>query len=191
VLAGNHDLAVVGRADVRVFTEDAARSIRWTREVLRADAEAWLVDLPAARDEPPVGLYHGSPRDPVWEYILDGPGARAALATAADDQLVLVGHTHVAVAVRLFAGRLTGGPAPGGTAIELDAAQRALINPGSVGQPRDGDPRAAWLLLELDDDGVPQAATFERTTYEVAQAQEQIREAGLPERLAARLAAGL
>ena len=192
VLAGNHDLAVAARADVRVFSEDAARSIRWTREVLRADAEAWLAGLDAAHDAPPVGLYHGSPRDPVWEYVVDATSARAALDTAAEDRVVLVGHTHVAVAVRLLEGRLSGGPAPGGTVLDLDAGRRSLLNPGSVGQPRDGDPRAAWLLLELDDDdGRATTATFERTTYEVSRTQEEIRAAGLPERLAARLAVGL
>jgi diadenosine tetraphosphatase ApaH/serine/threonine PP2A family protein phosphatase len=191
VLAGNHDLAVVRRVDVSVFTEDAARSIRWTREVLRADTEAWLTELPVAQDDPPVGLYHASPRDPVWEYVVDAAGARAALETAADDRLVLVGHTHVAILVRLLEGRLSGGQAPGGSAVEFGADGRSLVNPGSVGQPRDGDPRAAWLLLQLDDDGLPTGATFERTTYEVSRTQEEIRAAGLPERLAARLAVGL
>jgi diadenosine tetraphosphatase ApaH/serine/threonine PP2A family protein phosphatase len=131
-----------------------------------------------------VLLVHGSPRDPVWEYVLSNDVALAALA-ATEAPLVLVGHSHVALELCLADGRLAGGLAPGGAEVDL-AAGRWLLNPGSVGQPRDGDPRAAWLLLELEVG----RAVFARAGYDVAATQAEIREAGLPELLAARLESG-
>ncbi|HZC30150.1 MAG TPA: hypothetical protein VE261_01440, partial [Gaiellaceae bacterium] len=106
-----------------------------------------------------------------------------ALANA---PVVLVGHSHVALQIALRGEELSGGGAPGGTEFELDGVQ-ALLNPGSVGQPRDSDPRAAYLLLDLD----AQRASFRRVEYDVARTQQEMREAGLPELLAARLELGL
>jgi diadenosine tetraphosphatase ApaH/serine/threonine PP2A family protein phosphatase len=189
ILAGNHDLAAAGAVDIRVFSPDAARSIRWTREVLRADGEQYLLALvPTDTAAPGAGLYHGSPRDPVWEYVLDAHAVVAALEHAAE-RVVLVGHTHAAIAAGLTDGRLNGGNAPAGTALDLRASERALLNPGSVGQPRDGDPRAAYLLLDLEEELVVRAE-FHRTEYDIARTQAEIRGAGLPDRLADRLAAG-
>jgi len=110
--------------------------------------------------------------------------ALAALAST-EAPLVLVGHSHIALALGLAEGRLAGGLAPAGTEVDL-AAARWLLNPGSVGQPRDGDPRAAWLLLDLG----ARRATFARVDYDVAATQAEIREAGLPELLAVRLESG-
>ena len=189
-LAGNHDLAACGRVDPATFSSDAGRAIRWTREVISAETESYLATLDPAAERAPIGLYHGSPRDPIWEYVLDPETARQALA-GRPHELVLVGHTHAALAARLLEGRLAGGRADAGTAFDLRAGRQTLLNPGSVGQPRDADSRAAWLTLHLDDAGRPERAIFERTRYEIARTQREIVEAGLPEHLADRLSFGM
>jgi predicted phosphodiesterase len=189
VLAGNHDLAACGRIDTTSFSRDAGRAIRWTREVLAPEIERYLADLAPLRQDATLGLYHGSPRDPVWEYVLNPSAARTSLERA-ERPVVLVGHTHAQTAVRLVDGRVSGGRAGAGALVELRGAGATLLNPGSVGQPRDGDPRAGWLLLDLDDAGRPLRATFERTRYDVVRAQREITAAGLPVHLAERLALG-
>jgi diadenosine tetraphosphatase ApaH/serine/threonine PP2A family protein phosphatase len=189
VLAGNHDLAAIGTVDPAVFSHDAGRAIRWTREVLDPDAEAWLRTLEPRVDRGPVILAHGSPRNPVWEYIMDAAGARAALE-GEEALAVAVGHTHAAMMARLGDGALTGGAANAGATFDLDAV-RSLINPGSVGQPRDADARAAYALLTLGDEGVPERVVFQRTPYSIGRTQREIREAGLPEHLADRLSFGM
>ena len=129
-------------------------------------------------------LYHGSPRDPVWEYVLSEYVALAAFE-ATTSPAVLVGHSHVALALGLVDGSLVGGLAPAGSTVSF-AEHRWLLNPGSVGQPRDGDARAAYLVLDL----AQRVAEFHRVEYDVAGTQREIREAGLPEVLAARLERG-
>ena len=126
-------------------------------------------------------LFHASPRDPVWEYILTDQAALAALeATSAP--VVLVGHSHVPLAVTADGGSSTAATRRPERSIEL-GEHRWLLNPGSVGQPRDGDPRAAWLLLDLD----ARRASFRRVDYAIAETQAEIREAGLPQILGDRL----
>jgi predicted phosphodiesterase len=183
-LAGNHDLGVLGALDLRDFSYDAAAAARWTRDVLEPDARAFLERLEPSATAAGVELYHGSPRDPVWEYVLTRDAAAAAL-TETSAPVVLVGHSHVALAMLLQLSSLSGGLAPDGTDVAL-AEGRWLLNPGSVGQPRDGDPRAAWLLLDLDAG----RASFRRVPYPVERTQEEIRERGLPYALAERLAQG-
>ena len=153
--------------------------------VLAPDAQALLDRLEPQGSAHGVALFHGSARDPVWEYVLSDDGALATLELA-DSPLVLVGHSHVALQVVQSGDELAGGLAPAGTELDLGGA-RALLNPGSVGQPRDGDPRAAYLLLDLD----ARHASFRRVEYDIARTQREIRDAGLPEMLAARLALGL
>ncbi len=184
-LCGNHDLAAVGRLDVAEFSGDAAAAARWTASVLEAGHRAWLAELEPTAERAGVELYHGSPRDPVWEYVLSEDVALLCLLET-EASLVLVGHSHVALAVSWDGATLAGGAAAAGTELDL-AASRLLVNPGSVGQPRDGDPRAAWLLL----DTAPARATFRRVTYDIARTQAEIRELGLPDILAARLAHGI
>ncbi len=183
-LVGNHDLAVLGEIDVNDFTPDAAAATLWTREVLDPEWWTYLGSLESSGEANGVALYHGSARDPVWEYVLDGWAALATLELASSD-VVLVGHSHVALQIVLRADELSGGLAPAGTTLDLTGA-RWLFNPGSVGQPRDGDHRAAWLLLDLD----ARTAHFHRVDYDVTRTQAEIREAGLPEVLAGRLASG-
>ena len=185
-LAGNHDLAVRGTIDLEEFHGDAGLAATWTRAVLEPEWRELLDRLKPEGAAHGVALYHGSARDPIWEYVL---GDEAALATLelAGSPLVLVGHSHVALRVVQSGGDdLSGGVAPAGTELEL-AGTRAVLNPGSVGQPRDGDPRAAFLLLDLD----AQQASFRRVEYDVKRTQSEMREAGLPELLAARLELGL
>ncbi|HEY5059150.1 MAG TPA: metallophosphoesterase family protein [Gaiellaceae bacterium] len=183
-LAGNHDLAVIGTIDLAEFSGDAAVAAAWTREVLSPTARAYLDSLEPAGERAEVALYHGSARDPIWEYVLSDEAARATLALAGA-RLVLVGHSHAALHVVLRGDVSDGGLAPAGTELEL-AGTRALLNPGSVGQPRDGDPRAAYLLLDLE----AERAGFRRVEYDVARTQAEMRDAGLPEPLAARLGLG-
>jgi diadenosine tetraphosphatase ApaH/serine/threonine PP2A family protein phosphatase len=184
-LCGNHDLAVLGVLDISDFSGDAAVAARWTQGVLDDGNAEWLRSLAPRAERDGVELYHGSPRDPVWDYVLSDEVAVASLHLAAAP-IVLVGHSHVALALWLADGMLDGGQAPGGTELPL-AGRRSLLNPGSVGQPRDGDSRAAWLLLDLD----ASTCEFRRVGYDVGAAQADSRGAGLPETLAARLRAGL
>jgi predicted phosphodiesterase len=184
-LAGNHDLAVRGTIDLEEFGGEAAVAARWTREQLAPEAQALLDRLEPGGSAHGVALYHGSARDPVWEYVLSDEGALATLELV-DAPLVLVGHSHVALQVVQSEEELTGGVARGGSELEL-VGVRALLNPGSVGQPRDGDPRAAFLLLDLD----AQRASFRRVEYDVKRTQREMRDASLPEMLAGRLELGL
>jgi diadenosine tetraphosphatase ApaH/serine/threonine PP2A family protein phosphatase len=185
-LVGNHDLGVLGRIDLDEFSPDAAAVARWTHEVLEDEPRAFMESLGASSAREAIGLYHASPRDPVWEYVLSSEVAFASML-AAPESTVLVGHSHVALWFALAGDRLSGGPAPAGTALELDGADRWLLNPGSVGQPRDGDPDAAYLVLDLD----ARRAVFRRVPYAVDRTQQEIRERGLPETLAERLEHGL
>jgi diadenosine tetraphosphatase ApaH/serine/threonine PP2A family protein phosphatase len=181
-LAGNHDLVVLGSLDTSDFAGDAAAAARWTRGVLTREAREFLAALePTARREG-AALFHGSAEDPVWEYVLTEDAARRTL-DATSEPLVLVGHSHVPLAISYAGDELAGGLAPDRTEVELGEA-RWLLNPGSVGQPRDGDPRAAYLLLE------PGRASFRRVEYAIERTQAEMREAGLPEPLVARLAHG-
>ncbi len=184
-LCGNHDLAAVGILDTAEFSGDAGAAVRWTSGVLDDDEAAWLRGLAPQAKRAGAELFHGSPRDPVWEYVLTTQVALLSiLETSAS--LVLVGHSHVAMAIGWDGESLTGGLAPAGTD-EGTGGKRWLINPGSVGQPRDGDPRAAWALIDSEAD----RATFHRVAYPIEKTQAEIRDQGLPETLALRLAHGL
>jgi diadenosine tetraphosphatase ApaH/serine/threonine PP2A family protein phosphatase len=184
-LCGNHDLASTGGLDTAEFSGDAGVAARWTRAALGDEDAAWLRELRPLARRPGVELFHGSPRDPVWEYVLTEEVALASIL-AATAPLVLVGHSHVALALAWDGSALAGGAAPDGTTAKL-AGRRWLVNPGSVGQPRDGDPRAAWALI----DDATGRATFRRVPYPIDRTQAEIRGEGLPETLALRLAHGV
>ncbi len=185
-LAGNHDLGVLDEVPLEDFSDEAAAAALWTREILEDEPHDYLTTLnpQASTDEPEVELFHASPRDPIWEYILDVGAAEAAFELTSAP-LVLVGHSHVPLIARLE-DEVTASHAPEGTEVDLSRG-RVLLNPGSIGQPRDGDPRAAYVLLDFDAG----AASFRRVEYDVERTQEEIREAGLPESLAERLGHGL
>jgi predicted phosphodiesterase len=182
-LVGNHDLVVLGELTVSDFNDEAAAAALWTSQVLTQPSRAFLERLKPLAEVDGVDLFHASARDPVWEYVLTEEAARATLELS-DAALVLVGHSHVALALTLNGHEVGGGLAPAGSEFELQG--RWLLNPGSVGQPRDGDPRAAWLLLDLER----RFAAFHRVAYSIEQTQAEMRERGLPRVLAARLARG-
>lgn len=184
-LAGNHDLAVRGDIPLDEFSPGAALAARWTQEVLDPDALAWLRTLEPQTLEEAVDLYHASPRDPVWEYVLSTLQAELCFDRL-HHRIACVGHSHIALAYTRGEGLpATGEKRPGGTLLDL-AAGEWLLNPGSVGQPRDRDPRAAWLMLDTD----AWTAAFHRTEYDVAAAASAIRRARLPDSLADRLPHG-
>jgi len=183
-LAGNHDLVVLGKIPIDSFAGEAAAAARWTQTVLDESTRAFLGSLEPKAATSGAELFHGSPRDPVWDYVLSDESAASALALT-EAPLVLVGHSHVALEIS-NGGELRGEPAPAGTQLELGRLRR-LLNPGSVGQPRDGDSRAAWLGVDF----AAGRATFHRTDYPVERTQAEMREAGLPEALALRLAFGI
>ena len=182
-LVGNHDLVVLGELSISDFNDDAAEAAIWTSQVLTQGSRAFLEPLEPAGEVAGVDLFHASARDPVWEYVLTEEAARGTFELS-DASLILVGHSHVALALSENGDRITGGVALAGSEVELKG--RWLLNPGSVGQPRDGDPRAAWLLLDLDR----RLGAFRRAPYAIEQTQAEMRELGLPEPLAARLERG-
>ncbi len=184
-LAGNHDLAVTGEISLDEFSRGASLAAQWTREVIGAENLAFLESLSPEGAEGEVGLYHASPRDPVWEYVISALLAELCL-DAQRQRICLIGHSHVALSFVRHEGEFTSGEARR-DGVELDVADGEwLLNPGSVGQPRDGDPRASWLLLDLD----ALAVSFHRCDYDIAGAAAAIRAARLPDSLAERLEYG-
>ena len=183
-LVGNHDLGALGALSLETFSPEAAAACRWTRGAMEPDVREYLAERRPVLRRKDAELYHASPRDPVWDYVLteDAAAESLALTTA---PLVLIGHTHVPLAIMVEQGAVHGGLAPAGTQVELGDG-RWLLNPGSVGQPRDGDPRAAWLLVDLPAG----LASFRREEYPVELTQTEIVARGLPEILATRLATG-
>lgn len=190
-LVGNHDLAALDRLDISTFSPAAAAAVRWTREAISPETVAFLERLEPADETAQVALYHASPRDPVWEYVL-WPDQAAECIRAQARRVSLVGHSHVALFFALPEGgdaeppsEARGAQAGAGTSLEVGRG-RWLINPGSVGQPRDGDARAAWLELDTE----AWRATFHRVAYDIDRAADAIVATELPEHLARRLYVG-
>lgn len=182
---GNHDGAAIGTVDPGDFNPDARAAVTWTGEVLDDNARAYLAALPEVRRDGELTAVHGSPRDPIWEYIVSAAVAAANLESF-DTRICLFGHTHLPIVFRATDGGvmaaepgLPGEPVPVGEG-------RLLINPGSVGQPRDGNPLAAYLILDLEAG----TAEFRRVPYDIEATQRQILDLGLPPRLAERLGYG-
>ena len=182
MVAGNHDRAVATGADLELFNPYAAAAVLLHQGWLRPEERDNLAALPATLELADVTLCHGSLRDPFWEYVTSARAAVASLAVA-NTAHCCAGHTHVP---RLFREEGAGmGRVRYDTPYPL--APRAFANPGSVGQPRDGDPRAAYGVLDLDQGTI----TFHRVAYDVAETQRRIQRRGLPAILAERLAFGL
>jgi diadenosine tetraphosphatase ApaH/serine/threonine PP2A family protein phosphatase len=182
---GNHDAAAIGGPEVEWFNPDARRAIEWTERRISPATREWLAALPERLEIDDMTLVHGSPRDPTWEYVTTAPVARANLATLTTPY-ALHGHTHVPVAWREDDGRVEALGPSDGSALPLDG-RRLLLNPGSVGQPRDGDPRASALVLDTS----AREVTWRRVPYPIAGVQADLRAAGLPRALAERLGLGL
>jgi diadenosine tetraphosphatase ApaH/serine/threonine PP2A family protein phosphatase len=193
-LVGNHDLAVTGEIDTDVFSAAAAAAVEWTRENCDPATIEFLESLEPKGSAHDVGLFHASPRDPVWEYVLAVDQAAECMRQQ-PERVTLIGHSHIALYFSdgtagdggsgAGAARAEGGQAPDGHVIEVGAG-RWLLNPGSVGQPRDGDARAAWLELDTDE----WRATYHRVEYEIDRTAQAIETAGLPGLLAERLYVG-
>jgi len=189
-LVGNHDLAALEELDISTFSPAASSAVRWTREAMSDETRAFLAGLEPADEGRDVGLYHASPRDPVWEYVL-WPDQAAQCIRAQAKRVSFVGHSHVALFFALAeeaAGEIEdarGAQAAAGTSLDVRRG-RWLVNPGSVGQPRDGDPRAAWLELDTET----WQASFHRVVYDIDLAADAIVAAELPEHLARRLYVG-
>lgn len=187
MLVGNHDLAAIGGLPLSTFNPFAASAARWTGQQLRPDHRTLLGNLPASTIAADVTLAHGSPRDPIWEYVTDEETAFDNFAHFATN-LCLVGHAHVALYATIgddpdqIDMQLLGA----GQIIDLTRG-RFLLNPGSVGQPRDRDPRAAFAVLDTTE----ATLTAHRVVYDVSETQRQMAAAGLPAPLAARLTRGV
>jgi predicted phosphodiesterase len=201
---GNHDWAVLGRdgIDVEDFNPIAREAVMWTRGQLTPDNCAYLDSLPSEpvniEGEDSFLITHASPREPVWEYILTPSIAMENFAVF-DEAICLVGHTHKPVIFRwrLFADGRQGGrmaatvdylqPQEGeSTRLETSSSQRLIVNPGSVGQPRDNDNRAAYGIMDLEQ----RSWHYARVEYPIELTQGQMRSAGLPQRLIDRLSFG-
>jgi diadenosine tetraphosphatase ApaH/serine/threonine PP2A family protein phosphatase len=187
-LVGNHDLAVLGELDISSFSDTAAVAVEWTRENASAATIEYLRGLEPAGGREGIGMFHASPRDPIWEYVLSIDQAEEGLDVQ-EERIGLIGHSHISL---FFTrpdgarhGDAQGAQAGDGALLSLESGAW-LINPGSVGQPRDGDPRAAWLELDTGD----WTARFNRAEYDIATAAETILAAGLPVQLAERLEVG-
>lgn len=183
-LIGNHDQAALGNIPLTRFNNDASSAAAWTMERLRDDNRAFLENLPALIEEDPFILAHGSPRNPMWEYVLD-PFLAERNLNQMKHNYALVGHTHLQLAFHQDENKQTQS-----VMIEEGAwfqlQPRMILNPGSVGQPRDLDRRAAYALLDLDN----LRWQPHRVHYDISSVQMRMLDSGLPERQALRLSVG-
>jgi diadenosine tetraphosphatase ApaH/serine/threonine PP2A family protein phosphatase len=184
-LAGNHDWAAIGRLDPSDFNALALEAIRWTAQQLTPQVRSYLAGLPTMHIAGDFTLVHGSPRDPIREYVLSTSVARACFA-AFDSQVCFIGHSHIPLGFRLQSDTGKVEPLPLSYAETELGTDRQLINVGSVGQPRDGDPAARYLILDTDR----RCYQRRRVEYPIEQTQERMRRAGLPSALWLRLAYG-
>jgi predicted phosphodiesterase len=201
VVRGNHDRACSGLSNLSEFNLIAAMSARWTQMTLRPENQEWLRSLPEGplrRDElPGVEMVHGSPRHED-EYVLNTPTASLDFHLPGHADIIFFGHTHLQGGfafnlaeskTRAFAPKYLTGDTVERCTIELQPGERYLINPGSVGQPRDNDWRAAFALYETAGEG-PASVTYYRVPYDIQGTQARIYDAHLPDRLATRLSLG-
>ena len=186
-IAGNHDLAATGRFDTEWFNAIATDAIVWTTSVMNDDTRAFLSGLEPRGTAAEGLLVHGSVVDPAAEYVMNIEAARASFG-AGDFVRCFFGHTHLPTMFVDEGGRIDGFALRDGEPASLAAngSKRFMVNPGSVGQPRDGDPRASMMIVDTER----ATATVHRVPYAIAKAAAKIRDAGLPTALADRLAFG-
>ena len=184
-LIGNHDAAALNQIDISSFNPEARRALLWTQKILLARNYEYLANLPPRIELDSVTLAHGSPRQPIWEYLLD---TRAATQNFLhfDTPYCFVGHSHLPVIYQLVNGRTSADlviPKPQTT---IKMIPRMIFNPGSVGQPRDRDPRAAYAIYDSNE------MTWEnrRVSYDIIGVQSRMQQLGLPDRHIERLSAG-
>jgi len=190
-VVGNHDLGSIDMLSLAPFNQDARRACEWTRRVLDQRARDFLGSLTGKLSDHDILLVHASPRDPAWEYVLTETQAYENLLEF-EEHLCFNGHSHVP---EVFSIGIGGEPDPddiqsltpdNGESVEIEAGRRYLANVGSIGQPRDGDPRACYVVLDSDRG----LLSYHRVPYEVSRTQLAMREAGLPSFLIRRLSVG-
>lgn len=181
---GNHDAAALGGPEIDWFNPAARAAMEWCRGVIGAASRAWLAELPVRRTEGEFTLVHGSPRDPIWEYVTSTRVARENLAFI-ETWHGLNGHTHRPIAFVEIGDAMDERVPSDGDRVTLDEG-RMLLNPGSVGQPRDGSPDASYLVIDLAD----RSCTWHRAPYDVRRVQDAMRTVGLPRMLIERLSVG-
>ena len=184
-VCGNHDTAALGGPEIAYFNVDARRAMEWTRETIAPTTRDWLTTQPERRSESDFSLVHGSPRDPTWEYVTTAPAARLGLEFVTTPY-VLNGHTHLPLVFRDVDGLVETITPADGSVLRLDG-RPVMANPGSVGQPRDGDPRASAMVLDTERSEL----RWYRVAYDIAGTQAAMRAVGLPARLIERLDHGL
>ena len=182
---GNHDAAVLGRIPTGTFNDLARAAVVWTKQTMKPHNLEWLAEQPEKRVEGDYTLAHGSPRDPIWEYLFSVPAARINLASF-ETPYCIVGHTHHPLTFRDDRGQVVALPAEDGSRLRLDG-RRCILNPGSAGQPRDGDPRACAMAIDTEAGEVE----WLRFEYDIERTQADIRALPLPGRLADRLEMGV
>jgi predicted phosphodiesterase len=183
---GNHDDAAGGGESIDLFNPDGFRAMKWTRTQIGESTRRYLADLPELVKPESLNftLTHGSPSNPIWEYINSASVATRNLPYF-ETQFCLVGHTHVAMAFREGRGAMQMVRVTSRTRLHF-GDKRAILNPGSVGQPRDGDPRASYMVIDTDSASV----SWHRAQYDVEATQSAMTDAGLPHGLARRLSVG-
>lgn len=182
---GNHDAAAIEKIDDNAFNADARLVISWTRKTLFPASVEFLTSLPETQVQGDVTLVHGSPRQPVWEYLLDTRTATQNFEFF-DTPFCFVGHTHLPVLYYLSDDSRTARLIIPENSTQMALAPRTIINPGSVGQPRDRDARAAYAIFDTEQN----LWEFHRVEYEIEAVQDRMRLANLPERHILRLSAG-
>jgi predicted phosphodiesterase len=182
---GNHDAAVLDQIDAATFNPEAREAIQWTQDRLTDSSRAFLLSLPELINKDHVTLAHGSPRQPVWEYLLDVHNATLSFEYF-DSPYCFVGHTHLPVLYHLGEGNTNARLLVLRPNTRLNLVPRAIVNPGSVGQPRDRDSRASYAIYD------PEEFTWEyyRISYDIGTVQERMQAANLPHRHIERLSGG-
>ncbi len=183
-IAGNHDWAAIGKMDTSEFNPVAAAAAHWTAQQLTAEDRDYLLNLPLTLRENGFTLAHGSPREPIWEYLLSTEAAQDNFAYF-ETAYCLVGHSHVPLIFELVANKAVYREFPEGTNLKLEE-KRMIINPGGVGQPRDGDPRASYAIYDSE----AQTVRHYRVEYDIPATQKKMAEQGLPTPLILRLSVG-
>jgi diadenosine tetraphosphatase ApaH/serine/threonine PP2A family protein phosphatase len=182
-VAGNHDWAAIGKIDTSDFNPEAAEAAQWTARHLKPEDVLYLRSLPLTAEKGDFTLAHGSPRDPIWEYILSVYEAEESLKYF-QTPYCLVGHSHLPLVFQCEKRCRLSEPEDG-TRINL-GEKRLIINPGGVGQPRDNDPRAAYAIYDRE----AAVVTLHRVKYDFTVTQGKMEAAGLPFWLISRLAYG-
>lgn len=185
-VAGNHDLGSIGKIDIADFNSDAAVTCRWTGNNITQEQKEFLANLPLTIQKGQFTLAHGSPREPVWEYLLTANRAYVSFGYF-DTTYCLVGHSHVPVVFKYKEGESNCSfSEPISEAVVHLGTERLIINPGSVGQPRDGDPRASYIIYNSAESTI----TYHRVPYDISAVQKKMVDLRFPSMLAARLTYG-